>query len=152
MSSPAVTIITITDPIVVLGRHFTGDYYHSQKYIMEIQDILKKEDIGFAPFKVFGIYYDNPGEKSEDELRSFHGVFPDTVSSLKKTSLETLKLTGKFIQTKVKGDPSTTIMEGYGALFSYIQQNGVKLKSQAGYQTSTYENGEMATEILMEIE
>ena len=152
MSLPEVKTIAITEPITILGRHFAGDYYHSQKYIMEVQDTLKRENIEFAPFKVFGIYYDNPGEKNDNELRSFHGLFPDTLSSSQKTSLETLELTGKFLQTKVKGDPSITIMEGYGALFSYLQQNAVKLSSQAGYQISTFENGEITTEILMKIE
>ena len=40
------------------------------------------------------------------------------------------------------------IYEGYDALFNYIAENNVKLKSPAGYQVSTIDNGNIVTEIL----
>jgi DNA gyrase inhibitor GyrI len=152
MVDPVVAIITITEPVELIGRHFLGDYGASHKHIMEVQDSLKQHHIGFVPFKVFGIYYDDPMTKNASECRSFHAVFPEKMDEDLPQGLERFKLSGKFIQTILKGDPSKTIMMGYGALFNHIRQNGIKLASQAGYQISSFEHGEITTEILMLVE
>jgi hypothetical protein len=151
MSISRVSTVFIDEPVISFGRHFTGDYSQSQKYILEVQDILKKEGIEYTPFKVMGIFYDNPQEKPASDLRSFHAVFPLPGFQNAQTSLERFEVKGKFLQVNVKGDPSISIMEGYGILFKYIQENRIRLKSPAGYQVSTFENGEVSTEILMEI-
>ena len=143
--------ISIEEPIVLLGRHFTGDYFNSQKYVTEVQEQIQREKIEFTPYKVAGIFYDNPQEKKADELRSFHAVFPTDKKSIGKSLLEKFELKGNFLQVKVVGDPSKTIFEGYGALFNYIRENGVQLKSNAGFQISSFENGQITTEILMEL-
>ncbi|HYF30146.1 MAG TPA: GyrI-like domain-containing protein [Chitinophagaceae bacterium] len=151
MNTSPVTPINIKEPIVVLGKHFTGDYSRTQQFIIEVQNILKSENIDFIPYKVLGIYYDNPGEKSPDELRSFHAVFPVPGAAVERSSLEKFELEGGFLQVKVIGDPFKTIMNGYNAMFAYIREHQVQLKSAAGYQVSTFENGEIHTEILMQV-
>jgi effector-binding domain-containing protein len=151
MSVPNVSTIIIDEPIISLGKQFTGDYSQSQQYVMDVQETLKKEKIDFIPFKILGIFYDNPQEKAATELRSFHALFPTANPKSTPDSLERIELKGKFLQVIVQGDPSMSIMKGYGALFNYIQQNNVQLKSNTGYQISTFEKGEMSTEILMEI-
>jgi hypothetical protein len=44
-----------------------------------------------------------------------------------------------------------SIYDGYGALFTHIQQNNIKLESPTGYQISTFENGTVITEIYMKM-
>lgn len=151
MSTPNVTTTEIKQPVIVLGKHFMGDYMLSQQYIMEVQDTLRKEGIDFIPFKVLGAFYDNPGQTPTAELRSFHAVFPQDSTQVDASSLERFELKGRFLQTVVTGDPVNSIMNGYNALFNYIHQNGIQLKSPAGFQISTFENGVITTEILMEI-
>ena len=151
MSKPEVQEVELIDPINVVGKHFKGDYAKSFEYITEVQNDLKNEGVGFIPNKVFGIYYDNPQDTKPEELRSFQAVFPENGFDETASSLTLIELTGKFLYTKVKGEPMKALMEGYGALFTYIQNQAVALKSNAGYQVSTFENGEMTTEIYMEI-
>ena len=62
---PTVTTIQISTPIEVIGKHFTGDYFNSQKYVTEVQEGLKTQGIDFVPFKVMGVFYDNPQEKRQ---------------------------------------------------------------------------------------
>jgi len=146
-----INTIGIDVPILLLGKHFTGDYSNSQNYVTEVQDLLKTEGIEHVPFKVMGVFYDNPQEKKVDELRSFHAVYPIDPVASEKSSLEKFLLHGNFLQVKIKGDPSKTIFEGYGALFSHIKEHNVQLKSNACYQIMSLENGQITTEILMKL-
>lgn len=147
----AISSISIKEPILLLGKHFRGDYQNSQRYVTEVQNLLSAEEIEFVPFKVLGIFYDNPRDKNADELRSFHAVFAVDGNSAEKTSLERFILKGDFLSVKVVGDPSKAILEGYGSLFDYIGTKSIKLKSNAGFQISSFENGQITTEILMEL-
>lgn len=151
MTTPAVSIVTITEPMIVVGKTFVGDYAKSQQFVTEVQDILSSENTPFIPYKVMGIYYDNPQEKSPDTLRSFHGVFPQGEQSVKNSSLEKKELSGKFLYVQLQGDPSRVIYDGYAALFAHLQQHGIQLRSSAGYQISTFQDGEITTEIYLEI-
>jgi len=146
-----VSTIQITKPLTILGKHFTGDYSKSPQFVTEVQNALQNENIAFTPYKVIGIYYDDPRETKPEELRSFHAVFPTDDENITKSNLESMSLEGKFLQVRVEGDPSKTIFEGYGSLFNYIAENNVKVKSNSGYQISSFENGMVTTEILMEI-
>jgi DNA gyrase inhibitor GyrI len=150
MSKPEVRIVELNEPIIVIGKHFKGDYSKSIEFITEVQKELADEGITFIPNKVFGIYYDNPQDTKADDLKSFQGVLPAKEFDQTSISLTTLEIDGKFIYTKVFGDPMNALMEGYGALFSHIQSENVQLKSNTGYQISTFENGELSTEIYME--
>lgn len=151
MSKIEVKHIEVNEPITIVGKYFTGDYSKSIDHIGEVQKELARENSTFIPNKVFGIYYDNPQHIKPDELRSFQGVFPNGDFDEGATSLTVLSFHGQFLYTKVTGDPMKALMDGYGALFSHIQENGVRLKSNAGYQACTFNNGEITTEIYMEI-
>jgi len=152
MSIPQVHILPVDKPITVLGKIFQGDYAKSKDYVFQIQQELLKEEVSFIPYKVMGVYYDNPQEKKPEELRSFQGVFLSDEDVKIPEGFEKVSLKGRYLYTKVKGDPMKAIFDGYGALFSYIQQNKSSLKTPAGYQVSTFENGEMTTEIYMELD
>lgn len=151
MAAPLVSVVSITEPIKMIGKTFTGDYGKSQQYVTEIQEIARRENISFIPHRVVGIYYDNPQEKAPNALRSFHGVFAEDEQSVENSSLEKKEFSGRFLYVQLKGDPSKVIYEGYGALFNHLQQNEMRLRSNAGYQISTFENGEITTEIYLEI-
>ena len=137
--------------MLILGKSFIGDYAKSQQYVMEVQEELSRENIQYIPYKVVGIYFDNPAEKLSDTLRSFHGVFPQGEQSVENSSLEKKEFSGRFLYVQLKGDPSKVIYEGYGAIFDYLQQNKMQLRSNAGYQVSTFLNGVITTEIYLEI-
>jgi len=146
-----VSTVQLTEPIRIIGKHFTGDYSRSPQYVTEVQDILKTEQIAFTPYTVIGIYFDDPREKKPEDLKSFHAVFPLDDQDISKSKLEFMSLEGTFLQVRVQGDPTKTIFEGYGSLFNHIAENNVKVKSNAGYQITSLENGVITTEILMQI-
>ena len=152
MSKPHVQTVELKDPIKVVGKHFKGDYGKSIQYIEEVQHDLKNEGIAFIPNKVFGIYYDNPQDTPPDELRSFQAVFTENDFNETESSLTHVELKGKYLYKKVTGDPMNALMEGYGALFNHIQNQTLVLKSNTGYQVSTFDNGAMTTEIYMELQ
>ncbi|MEQ8425380.1 MAG: hypothetical protein RIA63_11770, partial [Cyclobacteriaceae bacterium] len=90
--------------------------------------------------------------KKPETLRSFQGVFLSKPDQAADHSLIKLSLKGNYLYTQVSGDPLKSIFDGYGAMFKYIEQHKVKLKSNTGYQISTFENGIVTTEIYMELE
>lgn len=151
MSSPQVITINLTKPITVIGKMFHGDYAKSYQYVTEVKDTLAKSSVHFIQNKVMGVYYDNPSEKKPEELKSFQAVFVRDPNSVIPDSLEKLQLIGNYIYVKITGDIMKAIHEGYGALFKYIAENRINLKSAAGYQVTTLENEEITTEIYMEI-
>lgn len=151
MSIPQVHIISITRPITATGKIFQGDYAQAPKYISQIQQELEREGVSFLPNKVMGVYYDNPQETKTEDLKSFQGVFTGDEKHKAGSSLTSLSLSGNYLYVKVSGDPLKSIYEGYGALFAYIQENNIILKSPAGYQVSTFENEVITTEIYMEL-
>jgi hypothetical protein len=61
-----------------------------------------------------------------------------------------MSISGSCLYIKVSGDPVKSIYEGYSAIFNYIRENNIVLKSTAGYQVSTFENGIITTEIYMQ--
>jgi hypothetical protein len=83
-------------------------------------------------------------------LRSFQGVFVTNQDENVPASLEKFELKGNYIFYKAGGDVQKAIQEGYSELFAYIANNKVSLKSSAGYQVITFNNGEFITEIYME--
>ena len=149
MSNPQVTAIHLTEPITVVGKLFQGDYSKSQQFITEVITELTSASIPFIQGKVLGVYYDNPNEKNPEDLVSFQGVFAADPDIKLPNSLQALQLKGSYLYVKATGDIMTSIHEGYGALFSHISEHNVKLKSPAGYQVTTFENGTMTTEIYM---
>lgn len=153
MQTPEVKEIKPSTSITAVGKVFIGDYGKSQQYITEVQGLLNKKSIPFITNKVMGVYYENPQEKKPDELRSFQGVFLTNNSGIENIDFDLTKLSlhGKYIYIKVSGDPMQSIFDGYGALFNYIQNQKINLKSNIGYQISTFENGTITTEIYMEI-
>ncbi len=150
MSNLKVTEITLAKPIIVVGKLFTGDYAKSPEYISVTMEILRSAGISFDERKVIGVYYDNPNNKKPEELKSFQGVFIDHSNIEIPGELEICQLKGNFLYVKATGDIMKAIYEGYDALFNYIAENNVKLKSPAGYQVSTIDNGNIVTEIYME--
>jgi hypothetical protein len=151
MSNLIVTSIKVPEPMIVAGKIFQGDYWNSQGYITEVKGDLEKASIPFVQTKVLGIYYDNPNEKKPGELRSFQGVFITDQKAKLPDSLELLSMRGNFLYVKSTGDIMKSIHECYSALFKFISERKVILKSPAGYQVLTFENGEVTTEIYMEI-
>lgn len=151
MASPAVSIVEISSPILAIGKHFTGSYDNSQKYTMEVLELLTKSGIEFTPNKVFGIYYDDPIAVKPEDTRSFHGFFPDSSSAPIPQGLENYSFKGKFLKTSLEGDPDDVIMQGYEALFKYIKEQKIELASDAGFQITSFENGKMNTEIYMQV-
>lgn len=151
MEAPSVSVVTITEPMLLIGKTFIGDYGKSREFVMEVQEIISRENIPFVPYKVVGIYFDDPREKAPDTLQSFHGVFPQGKHSIENSSLEKKEFSGRFLYVQLQGDPSKVIYEGYGAMFQYLQQHDMQLRSNAGYQISTFANGEITTEIYLEI-
>lgn len=151
MNLPKVSRIQLPEPLVVIGKTFIGDYSDSSKYAAEVQAAAETSSINFEPLKVIGIYYDNPFEKPAAELKSFHGVFPTNPESAIQGSLEKLVLSGDFLSVTMQGNPSDPIMDGYNALFEYIRENNVQLKSAAGFQISSFNQGEISLQIMMQV-
>lgn len=151
MENSAVQIIQVNLPMVAVGKSFTGDYAASPVYAAEVQKILRASGTPFIPNKVIGVYYDNPETTPAESLRSFHGFFLEGKGHVIDPGLSKLSLKGKYLYTKVSGDPVKVIFDGYNALFSHIQENGIVLRSNAGYQISTYEDKTVTIEIYMEI-
>jgi hypothetical protein len=149
MSNLKVTTVNLTQPITIVGKIFTGDYAKSQQFTMEVQKILKDSSVEFIPNKVMGVYYDNPAAKKPEDLKSFQGVFIKN-NIVIPAELEKLQLKGNYIYVKAFGDIMKAIRACYEALFNHIAENKVNLKSPAGYQISTFDNGNFITEIYME--
>jgi hypothetical protein len=147
-----VQIITIGDPIKLIGKVFTGSYSDASLYITAVQNELTSAEIPFIPYKICGIYYDDPEVTPAAEQRSFQGVVTEGNTDLSVTSLIAVDMAGTFLYTKVTGDPMQSIMKGYGDLFAYIQAHQTQLKSNAGYQVLTFTEGQVITEIYMEIQ
>lgn len=151
MQKPEVTEINIQSPIRAFGKTFTGDYAQAPVWISELQSKLKEKNIPFLENRVMGIYFDNPMEKKPEELKSFHGIFLKTNDEVPENFLSEMTLSGRYLCTTVSGDPVKSIYEGYGALFNYIEKNGIVLESNTGYQVSSFENGLITTEIYMKM-
>ncbi len=151
MSNISVQQISIVNPIKAVGKTFTGDYSQSFAYIKEVQALLDALSVKWIPNKVLGIYYDHPAEKKPEDLRSFQGVFTEHDQSILTGTLSTLELKGSFLYTKVSGDPTQAIGDGYAALFEYIGQHSLQLRSNAGIQIVTFEKGIVQTEIYLEL-
>ena len=143
--------ISIMQPIKAVGKTFTGDYGKSPKFIEEVQNELNKESIRYFPNKVLGIYYDNPFEKKAEELRSFQAVILSEPQQVRNNELTVFELKGNYIYTKVVGDPGKALMDGYNALFAFLNQKALTLKSPAGYQISTFQDGVITTQIYLEL-
>ncbi|AYB31612.1 AraC family transcriptional regulator [Chryseolinea soli] len=151
MSNITVQQISIVQPIKAVGKNFTGDYRQSFAYIKEVQTLLDALSVKWIPNKVLGIYYDHPAEKKAEDLQSFQGVFTENEQVIPTGALSTIELAGSFLYTIVSGDPTQTIGEGYAALFEYVGRHAIKLKSNAGIQIVTLENGMAQTEIYLEL-
>jgi hypothetical protein len=152
MNTPEVKSIVLEKPLTAAGKIFTGDYAKSPDYINEVKRGLEKAGISFDQYKVMGVYYDNPQEKKAEELKSFQGVFLQNGNTEVPSSFEKLNLKGNVLYVRMTGgDIMKAIYDGYGALFNHIQKNALTLKSNAGYQVTTFENGTMTTEIYMEL-
>ncbi|WP_413666802.1 hypothetical protein ACEN9X_19980 [Mucilaginibacter sp. Mucisp86] len=146
-----VQIIEVNNPIKLIGKIFTGSYAEASSYVTAVQNELTAAQIAFIPFKICGIYYDDPQVTPAAEQRSFQGVVSEGNADLSSTSLSAMDMAGTFLYTKVTGDPMKAIMKGYGDLFTYIKEHQIQLKSNAGYQILTFTEGEVTTEIYMEI-
>jgi effector-binding domain-containing protein len=151
MENPQVKVVQIDTDIVAVGKCFVGDYAASPKHASEVQNILTAAAIPFIPNKVMGVYYDNPETTAVENLKCFQGFFLENQEQYIDSTLSRLALKGKYLYTKVTGDPGKIVFDGYNALFSHIQENGIALKSNAGYQVSTFENNIVTVEIYMEI-
>jgi len=151
MDAVKVTTVVLEKPLTVVGKMFTGDYANSPAYVTEVQKELETQFIPFVPYKVMGVYYDNPQTTPAAELKSFQGVFVQDEGANINEPLTRLSLQGNYLYVRATGEPMKAIYEGYGALFSYIQAKSLTLESPAGYQVSTFENGGITTEIYMEI-
>ena len=150
MTQPTVQQVVLTEPLVIYGKHFRGDYARSPQYITEVMDLLKQAGIDYQPNKALGIYYDNPQQTKAEELRCFQGVFVSDEAAAVPPALEKFVLTGKYLYISITGEPMRSIFEAYQILFDYIGKNNVHLKSPAGYQVSTFDDGVMTTEVYME--
>lgn len=146
-----VKVVQIDKAITAIGKSFTGDYAASPKYASEVQNMLTEAGITFVPNKVMGVYYNNPESTATEKLKCFQGFFPENENYTPNPALYRVTLKGKYLYTKVSGDTAAIIFEGYSALFRYIQENGIALKSNIGYQVSTFENNLITIEIYMEI-
>jgi DNA gyrase inhibitor GyrI len=151
METPIVDIIQLESPITAVGKTFVGDYSASPKYAMEVQKLLTEASIVFIPNKVIGVYYDNPENTPPENLTCFQGFVVPDENVFTRRELSKIALRGRFLHTKVSGDPAKIIYDGYNALFSHIQEKGIALKSNTGYQISTFENNMITIEIYMEI-
>jgi hypothetical protein len=151
METPTVNIINIETPITAVGKTFVGDYSASPTYAMEVQKLLADASISFIPNKVMGVYYDNPENTPVENLRCFQGFVVPDPNIFVGAVLSKLVLRGKHLHTQVSGDPAKIIFDGYSALFGHIQEKGIALKSNAGYQISTFENNVVTIDIYMEI-
>lgn len=151
MEIPKVQIIQIDSAITAVGKSFLGDYADSPRYATEVQKLLSNASIPFIPNKVLGVYYDNPESTPLAHLRSFQGFFLTEESRFIDPSLSRLSIQGNYLHTRVSGDPDKIVFEGYNAIFWHIQENGIALKSSAGYQISSFENNIVTIDIYMEI-
>jgi DNA gyrase inhibitor GyrI len=144
--------IALITPIKVIGKVFYGDYGKAYEYIQSVQAELDQHSIRWKKNKVFGLFYDNPNEKKADDLKSFQGVFVEESENQLPSEIPfmTLEVKGKFLYTKVSGSIES-IYKGYEALFMHIATNNIQLKSNAGYQVSTFDGNIMLTEIYMEL-
>lgn len=146
-----VQIIEVKNPIRVIGKAFTGSYADASLYVTSVQNELASAGVPFIPYKICGIYYDDPQVIPAAEQRSFQGVVSEGNTDLSATSLTAIDIAGLFVYTKVTGDPMQSIMKGYSDLFAYIQAHQTQLKSTAGYQILTFAEGQVVTEIYMAI-
>jgi DNA gyrase inhibitor GyrI len=151
MENPQVKEIEIDTAIVAVGKSFIGDYAASPKYASEVKSILAAAPLPFIPNKVLGVYYDNPENTPVENLKCFQGFFLENENDFIPPALSKLTLKGKYLYIKVSGDPTKIIFDGYNAIFGHIQENGIALKSSAGYQVSTFENNVVTIEIYMEV-
>lgn len=150
MSALQVSRVTIDNPIFIAGKMVQGDYAKSYEYVSQVQKELADASVPFIQQKVIGIYYDNPQEKKTEDMRSFHGVFISN-DILLPDSLIKMSLHGNYLYVKATGDIMKSIYDGYNALFAYIRQHNIKLKSPAGYQVATFADSVITTEIYMEL-
>jgi DNA gyrase inhibitor GyrI len=147
-----VQVIEVKNPIRVIGKIFTGSYAGASSYVTAVQNELTVAQIPFIPYKICGIYYDDPQATPAAGQRSFQGAVSEGNADLSATSLTAIDIAGLFLYTKVTGDPMQSIMKGYGDLFAYIKAHQTQLKSSAGYQILTFTEGQVITEIYMEIQ
>jgi effector-binding domain-containing protein len=143
--------IVLNESPVILGRLFRGDYANSPLFIKEIIKALNNAYIPFIPNKILGVYFDHPQQKKVEDLLSFQGAFIPGEVEVIPFSLERFYLVGNYLYVKVIGEPMNSITQAYEVLFQYVRENNVQLKSQAGHQVSTFENGVISTEVYMQV-
>ena len=151
MTLPHVVVVRIDRHIESVGKIFYGDYSNSPQWISKVQKELSLASISFLPDKVMGIYYDNPQEKSADQLKSFQGVFISDATARIPDSLYRVSLSGDYLYVRVSGDPIQSLFEGYRMLFEHVRAASTDLESTAGYQISTFDSGMVTTEIYMKL-
>ncbi len=150
-ATPNVERITLQREIVSVCKEFFGPYENVKEYVTEVESYLRKNNIPFPPYNVFGVYFDDPSQKKPEELRSFQGVVvekPVTVTA--PYFLYTMKR-GEYLYTKVGGNPAESIPAAYGAMFHFMETNKIMAGATGGHQHVTMENGEVMFAIYLEI-
>ncbi len=130
MENPPVQVVQVEPAITAVGKTFMGDYSASPKYASEVQNLLSAASIPFIPNKVIGVYYDNPETTPAEELRCFQGFLVENEPPFIDPPLSRLALAGKYLYTKVTGDPAKIIFDGYRRIIRPHSGKGSCLKIQ----------------------
>ena len=150
-ATPTVERITLQQEIVSVCREFFGPYENVKEYVTEVESYLRKNNIPFPPYNVFGVYFDDPSQKKPEEMRSFQGVVVEKPVTVAAPYFIYRMKRGDYLHTKVGGNPAESIPGAYGALFQYMGTNKIMAGASGGHQHVTMENGQVMFEIYLEI-
>ncbi|MBV6510981.1 MAG: GyrI-like domain-containing protein [Ignavibacteriales bacterium] len=143
-------LIQISTPVLCVCREFRGDYMKSSEYVSEVAEYLDQKGLPYLEKQIVGIYYDNPADTPEQDLRSWQGVLVGEYLEVEKPYF-IYRIEGEYVSVKSKGDPAEIIGRAYETLFRYIHENDIRTQSREGIQIMRMTDNQFEIQLLMKV-
>jgi DNA gyrase inhibitor GyrI len=128
-----VEIVDFDPPVLAVCREFHGAYERTPDQVAEVEAYVTGRGIASGGLDVLGIYFDEPGSKPAEELRSYQGVLVDARVPVEEPFF-IYELWGQHVRVRVRADQPEQFGAAYGALFGYASSNGLNIASEVGIQ------------------
>ena len=148
---PEVKRVTVEEEVITVSKEFFGPYEKVRDYVNEVKNHLATQNIPSIPYKVLGVYFDDPRQKKPEELRSIQGVAVEKEVEVQAPYFIYKLKRGEYLYTKVSGNDAEVIPAAYMALFQYMGEHKIQAGATGGHQLVTMEDGKVVFEISLAI-
>lgn len=144
-------------PFIAIYKERLGPYHESSKTLIEVEDILKANQL--LCVKSFGIYIDDPNNTDAERLRSelgclFAEKYKDQLQQIATTSNLNIKYLDKknYIIGKFEGSPALVSLKVYPKLKDWAETQRYKTKPEILEIYEVKSSDQVKTSVLFEIE